>query len=288
MLKKRVIANIVVKDGIVVQSINFKKYLPVGRPDIAIDFFNQWGVDEIIYTDITSTKNKKEPDYELVKKISKKCFVPLTVSGGISNVDQIKKLMFCGADKIALNHQSLTNPSLITKSANIFGNQCVVVSIDAIKDNSKYYVYDYINKRQTEFLVNDFSKFVEEKGAGEILINSVDRDGSYLGFDIQLINIVCDSVSIPVICLGGAKNSNDFITAFNNTKVSAAAASNFFHFTEHSIITTKSNISKNIPLRLETQASYLNFSFDNDSRILKKDDNTLEEMLFTKIEKEVI
>jgi cyclase len=288
MLKKRVIANIVVKNGIVVQSINFKKYLPVGRPDIAIDFFNQWGIDEIIYTDISSTKNSKEPDYDLVKKISKKCFVPLTVSGGISNVDQIKKLMFCGADKIALNHQALTNSSLITKSANIFGNQCVVVSIDAIKDDSKYYVYDYINKRKTEILVYDFSKFVEEKGAGEILINSVDRDGSYLGFDTDLINLVCSSVKIPVICLGGAKNSKDFITAFNNTKVSAAAASNFFHFTEHSIITTKSNISKNIPLRLETQASYLDFSFDNDSRILKKDDNILEEMLFTKIEKEVI
>lgn len=288
MLKKRIIANLVVKNGIIVQSINFSKYLPVGKPEIAIDFFNQWGVDEIIYTDISATINKSHPNYELIKKIAKKCYVPLTISGGISTINQIKELMSCGADKVCINNYILKNVDFITEASHIFGNQCIVVSIDAIKDNNKYFVYDYVNKIKTNFEVHQFAKIVEEKGAGEILINSVDLDGSYNGFNNELVNIICNTVKVPVICIGGAKNSQDFINVFLNTNVSAAAAANFFHFTEHSITTTKRNVSEHIPLRIETQISYKGSVFDNEYRLLKKDDSVLEEMFFVKIEKEII
>jgi len=288
MLKKRIAANLVVKNGIVVQSVNFRKYLPVGKPAIAIEFLNQWGIDEIILTDISATKNKSEPDYQMVKKASAKCYVPLTVGGGIIHIDQIKELMNCGADKISLNQSAIHNTELITTAAKIFGDQCIVVSIDAVLENNAYKVFDHIEKKSINISAADFAKHAEEAGAGEILINSVDRDGSYMGYDLDLINAVCEMVKVPVICCGGAKNADDFITVFSQTKVSAASAANFFHFTEHSVNTTKANINKQIPVRLETFADYRNNNFDAAYRLQKKSDSVLEEMLFTRIEKEVI
>lgn len=288
MLKKRVAANIVVKDGLVVQSVKFKKYLPVGKPKIAIEFLNLWGIDEIILTDISASKKKLTPNFDIVHEISSKCFVPLTVGGGITNTEHIKKLMHCGADKISINQIAIFHPEFITKAAGIFGNQCIVVSIDAIKENNKYFVFDYINKKQIKISPAELAKQSELAGAGELLINSVDRDGTYLGYDIELINSVCEVVKIPVICCGGAKNANDFIEVFCKTNVSAASAANFFHFTEHSVITTKANIIKKHNIRIETHATYYENNFNEDLRLLKSEDHKLEEMLFVKIEKEII
>lgn len=288
MLKKRIAANLVVKDGIVVQSINFKKYLPVGKPAIAIEFLNQWGIDEIILTDISASKNKSEPNYQMVKQASTKCYVPLTVGGGITQIDQINELMHCGADKISLNQSAIKNSSLITNAAKIFGNQCIVVSIDAVLENNTYKVFDYINNKIINESPVQLAKRAEDLGAGEILINSVDRDGSYQGYDIELINSICEMVKIPVICCGGAKNAFDFIEVLSKTKASAASAANFFHFTEHSVNITKANISKHINVRLDTFANYQDNTFDDSFRLKKKSDAELEKMLFIKIEKEVI
>jgi cyclase len=288
MLKKRIVANIVVKDGIVVQSINFNKYLPVGKADIAIEFLNSWGIDEIILTDISATKNKLSPNFEMVRKASKKCYVPLTVGGGIKSIEQIKELMHCGADKIALNHTAIYQSNLITQAAHIFGDQCIVVSIDAIKTDNGYMVYDYIAGKSTDIKLSTFSKKCQDAGAGELLVNSVDRDGSYLGFDIALFNEVCEMVSIPVIACGGAKNASHFVEVLNNTNVSAACAANFFHFSEHSVNTTKANILKNNTIRLETFADYKENDFDTDYRLTKKSDLELEKMLFVRLEKEII
>lgn len=288
MLKKRVVATVVVKDGIVVQSINFKKYLPVGKPPIALEFLNQWGIDEIILIDIYASRNKKEPDYNMVSKASKKCFVPLTVGGGISKIEHIEKLMQCGADKISLNNASIYQPKLISSAAHIFGDQCVVVSIDAILTNSGYKVYDYLNNKIINEHPSEHAKKSVELGAGEILINSVDRDGSYLGFDYELINSISKVVSVPVICSGGAKNADDFIKVFEKTNVSAASAANFFHFYEHSVNITKCGIKKKTEVRLETHADYIENEFDENYRLQKKSDHELEEMLFVRIEKEVI
>lgn len=288
MLKKRIAASLVVKDGIVVQSINFKKYLPVGKPAIAIEFLNQWGIDEILLTDISATHSKREPNFELMRNSSQKCFVPLTIGGGITHVDHIKELMHCGADKISLNQAAIQQPKLIEEAANIFGNQCVVISIDAINVNGEYRVYDYINRKPLEVSPASFAKKVESMGAGEILINSVDRDGSYLGYDLALINSVCDVATIPVICCGGARNANDFVEVFSKTHVSAASAANFFHFTEHSVNMTKRKVSKSVDVRIDTFADYADADFDDNLRLKKKSDDLLEKMLFLRIEKEII
>jgi len=288
MLKKRVAATIIVKDGIVVQSINFSKYLPVGKPAIAIEFLNQWGIDEIILLDISTARNNQDPDYLMIRKASEKCFVPLTVGGGVSNIEHIKQLMHCGADKISLNHAAIYQPELITKASHIFGDQCIVVSIDAIKTREGYRVYDYLTKKALKIIPKDLAIKAVELGAGEILINSVDRDGTYIGYDLQLINSICELVSIPVICSGGAKNANDFVDVFKNTNVSAASAANFFHFTEHSVNTTKANISNHTLVRLETHASYRENHFDDTLRLIKKADEELEKLLYVRIEKEII
>lgn len=288
MLKKRIIANLVVKNGVVVQSIGFRKYLPVGKPEIAIEFLNQWGIDEIILTDISASAHGKGPDFKMIRNATKKCFVPLTIGGGITHVDHIKELMHCGADKIALNLAALYQTDLITEAAHIFGNQCVVVSIDGISTQDGYRVYDYMNKKATDYKPGLFANANERLGAGEILINSVDRDGSYLGYDLELINEVCSNVNIPVIACGGAKNANDMIGALKATNASAVSAGNFFHFTEHSVNTTKALLKKELDVRIETHADYSESMFDKNLRILKKHDDILEHMMYVNIEKEII
>ncbi|MFA4870256.1 MAG: imidazole glycerol phosphate synthase cyclase subunit [Pedobacter sp.] len=288
MLKKRVAASLVVKDGIVVQSIGFKKYLPVGKPTIAIEFLNKWGIDEIILVDISATKNHQEPDFLMIKNAALKCHVPLTIGGGIKTIDQIRELMHCGADKISLNQSALLNRKLISGAANVFGDQCVVISIDALKTDKGYQVFDYVNQKALDLSIVEFTKEVQDLGAGEILINSVNRDGSYLGYDLDLIDSVCEVANVPVICCGGAKNANDFIKVFNETNVSAACAANFFHFTEHSVNITKSIIKRNLDIRLETFADYNDSEYDGQLRLNKKTEEVLENMLFIRIEKEVI
>lgn len=290
MLKKRIIATLIIKDGILVQSIGFKKYLPIGKPAIAIEYLNQWGIDEIILLDISATRSGRQPAFEMVKHATSKCFVPLTFGGGITTMDHIKELMQCGVDKISINQFLLHSPKFITEAAKVFGCQCIVASIDAVKHGKEYRVYDYLKRTILDLTPAVLAKQSENAGAGEILVNSVDRDGSYLGFDIDLINSVCEQTSIPVIVCGGAKNASDFLEVFSKTDTSAAAAGNFFHFMEHSVNITKVNVLKHreTDVRLETFANYKENEFDETFRLLKKNDTTLEEMLFTRIEKEII
>jgi cyclase len=288
MLKKRVIATLVVKDNIVVQSFNFNKYLPVGKPEIAVEFLNQWGVDEIVYLDISATKNNLEPNFQLIKKVAKKCFVPLIIGGGIKTIDHVKELMQSGADKISLNSTIIHNQNFAEEASTIFGNQCIVASIDAIKVGNKYEIFDYLNNRSTNLEVGDFVTKLEVNGIGEIIINSVDRDGSYKGFDLDLINNVCNNTNVPVICSGGAKTPRHFLEVFQNTNVSGASAANYFHFYEHSVTIAKSFINTAVPLRMESKINYRENRFFDDFRLLKKNDLELEKMLFTKIEKEII
>ena len=285
MLKKRIIGTILQNNGIVVQSINFTKFLPVGKTPISIEFLNSWGIDEIILLDIS---NNSKLNFMDLKKNVINCFVPLTVGGGIKSISDVDFLMSSGADKISLNSAAIYNPDLIKEVSKIYGNQCVVISIDAIKINNAYKVYDYKNSDFIDLSIKDLILRSIEMGAGEILINSVDRDGSYKGYDFELINMVCETSSVPVICSGGARNSIDFTNVFNKTEVYAAAASNLFHFTEHSVRTIKSNINNNIKIRKDSHVDYSKNKFDHNLRLNKKSDNVLEKMLFEKIEKEII
>jgi len=288
MLKKRIVATLVVNSGIVVQSCGFNRYLPVGKPAIAMEFLADWGVDEIILLDISATKEGRTPDHLLVRNASANCHVPLTIGGGITSTEHVLELMHSGADKISFNQAALHQPSLLTETAKLFGNQCVVASIDAVRVDDRCCVYDYLQRKALQIKADEFARQLQDHGAGEILINSVDRDGSKSGFDLQLINDVCAAVTVPVICCGGAGNPQHFLDVLENTQASAVAAANFFHFTEHSVTTTKSLAARSVPIRHETHARYENNCFDKFGRLLKKDDAELEELLYLRIEKEVI
>lgn len=290
MLKKRLIAILVVKDNIVVQSILFRKYLPVGRPEIAVEFLNNWGIDEIILLDIDASPNSRGPNFELIKKAINKCFVPFTVGGGIHSLEDMKALIKSGADKIAINSEAVHNPEIIKQAAEVLGDQCVVVSID-VKHNDKGKYEVFINSGKTPTGINpvDFAKKVAGAGAGEILLNSIERDGSKEGYDLDLVRMVSAEVSIPVIACGGVGHPRHFLQAFQGLNLTAAAAGNYFHFTEHSPIVTKSFLRQNgIDMRMDTYATYTNFPFDAEGRLDRKDDRYLHKIKFEYEPQEVI
>lgn len=289
MLKKRLAAVLTVNNGLLVQSFNFKRYLPVGAPDIAVEFLNSWGIDEIIYLDISASRSSRGPNYNLVQNISKKCFVPLTVGGGIKSVDDMLQLVKIGADKIAINTSLFENPSIIHDGAAILGNQCIVASIDIKLDsNRRYVVFTKSNAKIPEKNPVKWSQTLASLGAGELLINSVDRDGSATGYDLNLITSIVQSVNIPVIACGGAGTPEDFVKVIRNG-ASCAAAGNIFHHTEHSVIVSKAYMHKSgIDARLDTQANYSGFKFDNKKRISKRTDDYLAHQKFKYYKKEII
>jgi cyclase len=290
MLKKRIGAALVVKDNWVVQSIGFKKYLPVGRPEIAVEFLNQWGIDEITLLDISATRNKTTVSSNLVSSCAKYCRVPLAVGGGITHVEQMESLLQNGADKICLNHSLYSDKDLISAGARLFGDQCMVVVIDFVKTGAgDYEVFDYLTGKSTGINVIEYAKQLEQAAAGEILLQSVDRDGKYNGFEIELYQRLCKEAHVPIIALGGAGTAKHFIEILKKTDVSAACAGNIFHFTEHSVNMLKAQLKKEKnTIRLETHADYARKEFDDKDRLLKEDDKYLEDLLFVRIEKEVI
>jgi imidazole glycerol-phosphate synthase subunit HisF len=288
MLKKRIAATLLVKDGICVQSIGFQRYLPLGKPHIAIEFLNDWGVDEIILLDLSASKAGRAPDFTMIRHAAAHSRVPLTVGGGIHELEHIKILLQSGADKIACNNAAQRNPHLLSEAAERYGDQCVVAAIDACATRQGYRVYDYTRRAITDKNPGQFARELQQCGAGEIFINSVDRDGIYRGFAIDLIQEICAAVSVPVTCCGGAGQPAHFQEVFAFTNVSAAAAGNFFHFTEHSVATLKAQLERNVPLRHEVHADYRDSQFDTQGRLVKKSDELLENMLFEKIDHEVI
>lgn len=239
MLKKRLIPCIVVKDGFVVKSMNFKDFQVVGKPLISVEYFNRWAVDEIVLIDIS--RKRFDPDYDrafwfdVIRGLSKECFVPLTVGGGIKSVEDIRAFLRAGADKVCVNTFALKNPDFVAESSKTFGSQCIVVSID-VKKNSfgKPEVFSNSGKEATGLNPVDWAEKVESLGAGEIFLNSIDRDGSLEGYDLDLVKSVSESVSIPVIACGGVGKWQDLVDGLNIGKASAVSAANIFHFTEQS------------------------------------------------------
>ncbi len=293
MTTKRIIATLPIKNNIVVQSIGFGKYLPVGRAEIAVEFLNSWGIDEIILQDIDATKNRSTFSISSLKEITKKSFVPITVAGGITTVEQVDLLLKSGADKIAVNNCLFKSFEILKDITQRFGKQCVIASIDFVKDMTQpsgFAVYNYFLKKNMRLDLLEWAKECEEFMAGEILLHSVDRDGMYTGFEIAAIKEVSKNLSIPVIASAGARTYRDFDELFFKTTACAGAAGNMFHFTEHSVIVTKSKLlsESNHPIRLETKANYVEQMLDNDKRLSKYPDTILEEMLFMKHKKETI
>lgn len=245
MLAKRVIACMLLKNGYLVKTRNFGNYQVIGSPHTPIELFNAWSVDEIILLDLSSEKydlERKDINYEnprtledVISYISRSCFIPLTVGGGVRSIEDIRLRLKYGADKVTINSEALRNPEFLNKSARIFGSQCIVVSVDAKKTSEgKYEVYSELGKKPTGWEPVLWAKEAEKRGAGEILINSIDRDGTMMGYDIDLIRQVAEGVSIPVIACGGAGEWQDFVDAVLLGKASAVAAANIFYFREQS------------------------------------------------------
>ncbi len=290
MLKTRVIGCLVIKNNLVVQSIGFKKYLPIGKPEIAVEYLCKWDVDEIVIIDIDATKECRCFDLETLSIISKNCRVPLTVGGGIKSIDDIYTIIRNGADKVCINNAAYQNIDFIKQASSIYGAQCIVVSIDVKRSGEgEYYVYTNNGKDSISKKPEEWAKKLEEFGAGEILLNSIDRDGSKKGFDIEIIKKVSSTVNIPVIALGGAGKFSDFAIGVLEGGASAIAASNIFHFVEHATIIAKSHLTlSDIDVRHESVAQYDHHTFDSNGRLLKLKTLDTQELQFDRFEKEVI
>ena len=277
MLKNRLIVSLIIKDGLIVQSFNFKDYLPIGHPRFPIEFVARWDVDEIILVDISASAKESVIDFELVSMLSKYCSVPLTVGGGISSVDDVRQIIKFGSDKVCINKKFITNPSLIKEIAEIFGDQCIVVSLDCKKESDEsYQVYIDSGKTPTGLSPIDASLIAQDLGAGEILLNSIDRDGSRKGYDLNLSNQVTNCVEIPVILCGGVGSFNHFHEGITEGGASAVAASNIFHHTEHSTILAKAHMKKQgVNIRMDSSLNYLDREFDDDGRLMMLDSEQL-------------
>lgn len=267
MLKNRLIPVIIVKGDMIVQSFSFRRFLPIGKVKTAIEFFVNWDVDEIIILDIDATKKNRSPNLEIIDWAAKECFVPLTVGGGISSILDIKNVLRAGADKISINTSAYENPGFITEASQLFGNQCISVSIDAKKIDNEYRVFIRNGKIDTGETVQSWSEKAEKLGVGEILINSIDRDGLRQGYDIELLNLISSSVNVPVIACGGVGNVAHLVAGITEGKCQAAAAANIFQHTEHSTISAKSFMKKaGLPVRLSSDVKYEDFDIDHLGR----------------------
>ncbi|MBS83525.1 MAG: imidazole glycerol phosphate synthase subunit HisF [Gammaproteobacteria bacterium] len=243
MLKHRLIPSIILNNGNVVQSVNFKHTNVIGNAITAVDFFNNWAVDEIIILDVSRSNENREKFHKIISGLSKRCFVPLCVGGWVQDTDEINKLLTEGADKICINTKAIQNPEFITDAANTFGSQCIVVSID-VKRNSTNQYEVISNRGQTYTRKNpvEWAKRVEELGAGEIFLTSIDCDGKRDGYDLEIIKDVSENVSIPVIAFGGVGNWQHFVEGIQQGKADAVSAANIFHYSEHSTFNAKQHM----------------------------------------------
>jgi len=284
MLKKRIIGSINLKDGWAVQSLSFKKFLPIGKLKYSLEFLDRWGIDEILILDINASRSKNSPNFDLLKRATKNINVPVTVGGGIKSVKDMIKILKTGADKICINSSVLENFNIITKGAKTLGRQCIVTSIDVIKVGKDFKVYDHINKTSTGLSPIDFSIKAIDKGAGEILIRSIHNDGMKDGYDLELISNIADKVEAPIIAAGGYGNPRHILDCFNVTDVSACAIGNSLNYSEQSVAIIKSYLFNNdCEIRHETAFTYQINNINNEGRISKYDDIYLENLIFEKI-----
>jgi len=246
VLKLRVLPTLLYKDVGLVKGVGFDSWRRVGSVMQAVKVYNLREVDELAFLDITATLEGREPDYELIDDIADECFMPLTVGGGIRTVEQVERLLKVGADKVAVNTAAVDDPSLVTGIAETFGSQCVVVSIDVARGE----VVVESGSRGTGLDPVEHARAVEEAGAGELLLTSVERDGTMTGYDLELIAAVTEAVTIPVIASGGAGSYEDLAAAIG-AGASAVAAASIFHFTEQTPLEAKRFLhERGIPTRL--------------------------------------
>ena len=252
MLKNRIIPCLDVKNGRVVKGINFVELKDAGDPVEQAKIYSDGGADEICFLDITASNENRETIINIIKKTAKNCFVPLTVGGGIRTIRNITDLLLAGADKVSINTAAVNDINLVVDASKKFGSQCIVVAIDAKNiSKNKWEVFTHGGRKKTNIDVVEFSKKIEKAGAGEILLTSMDRDGTKLGYDIELLKMVTKNTNIPVIASGGVGTLDHLYDGINTGGASAVLAASIFHYGEYSIKDAKEYLnSKKVPVRL--------------------------------------
>ncbi len=228
--RPRIIPTLLIDDRDLIKTVRFDRRTYLGDPVNAVKIFNRKGIDELSVLDIGATKNNREPDYELLKDIASEAFMPLSYGGGVKTIDQIHDLLAIGYEKIVLNTSAVKEPQLITNAAELFGSQSIVVSIDAKKDVNGYSCYIADGNEKTTFSPVELAVRAQQLGAGEIVINSIDNDGMMQGYDIELVKSVVESVSIPVIAIGGAGGIQDLKKVISEAHAHAASGGSMFVF----------------------------------------------------------
>jgi cyclase len=252
MLKKRIIPCLDVKDGRVVKGIKFVNLKDAGDPVEQAQIYDKGGADEICFLDITASSENRKILLDKVSETAKSCFVPLTVGGGVSSIDDIKNLLLAGADKVSINTAAVKNHNFIKESSIRFGSQCIVIAIDVKKvSDNKWEVFTHGGRNPTGIDIIKYAKIAENNGAGEILLTSMDRDGTKMGYDIELTKTISNLVSIPVIASGGVGNLDHLYDGFKLGLASAVLAASIFHYGNYTILEAKKYLSdKNIAIRL--------------------------------------
>jgi cyclase len=251
MLSNRIIPCLDIKNGRTVKGVNFEGLRDAGDPVELAQRYSEEGADELVFLDITATNEKRRTLIELVKNVAKVINIPFTVGGGIKSVEEIADLLHAGADKVSLNSSIVVDPDLINRAADQFGSQCIVAAIDGKKTHTGWEVFINAGTKNTHMSVLDWSKEVAQRGAGEILLTSMDRDGTKQGFDLELLKLISESVPLPLVASGGAGTIQHCINAVSIGKADAVLAASIFHFKEIEIIALKEAMQREgIPVRL--------------------------------------
>ena len=253
MLKIRIIPCLDVKEGRVVKGVNFIDLRDAGDPVEQAKIYDIAGADELCFLDITASSDNREIIYDEVTRTAEACFMPLTVGGGIRNINNIRSLLLAGADKVSINTAAVNEPNFVKKASQKFGSQCIVVAIDAkLVFEGKWEVFTHGGRKKTGIDAIKWAQRMEEYGAGEILLTSMDRDGTRAGFDVDLTRTISDNVSIPIIASGGVGNLDHLVEGVSKGHASAVLAASIFHFGEYSISDAKAHMyNAGIPVRLE-------------------------------------
>lgn len=252
MITKRIIPCLDVKDGRVVKGVNFEGLSDVSSPVTLAKYYSECGADELVFYDITASSDGRKLFTDILCETAKSVFIPLTVGGGINTLDDFDRVLKCGADKVSVNSGAIRNPQLIYEAAKLYGDQCVVISADVKRVNGVFRVFAKGGRENTGMEAIEWIKRCVGNGAGEVVLNSIDTDGVKGGFDLEMLEAVCNVVNVPVIASGGAGKIEDFITLFKTLpKVDAGLAASIFHFGEVKISDLKNEMAKaNIPTRL--------------------------------------
>lgn len=245
MLKKRLIPTLLLRNNRMVKGVSFDNYRDTGDPVFASKIYNSQYVDELVFIDIDATNESRSTNKEIIKSVSRECFMPLTIGGGVKSIKDIKDLLLVGADKVLINSAAYNDGNLIKNASEIFGSQCIVIGIDVRFENNRYVLYKNSGKIKLEIELIDHLKRMEELGAGEFFVNNITNDGRMKGYDLNLINLITSNTNIPIIACGGAGNFKHLADAYKMSSVSGLAMASIFHFGDNNPIRARFFLKNN-------------------------------------------